>query len=120
MSNNGIIQHGGTINAQKIAVGDHASISSSNEQNVKMTLTAKEEAIGLLDQVVQRLTQLHSGSDHRNVVEAIGTMKVEINKEQPNKLTVGSLGTAVLENLKQISDSDTLQLFQAAFNKIQP
>jgi hypothetical protein len=96
--NKGFIVNGGTVNANNIAVGSHASISKINEVCGK-----QDPNINDLKQVMAELNKvIDENKEHldKNVVASADLVSNEINSDKPNKLLIDS----VLDGISSASE----------------
>lgn len=71
--------------------------------NTSVHNTDIEEISRLIDELVVKLNtteiRIHDKSD---IISSIETLKIEVNKEKPSKITMMSIGKTILENLKYV------------------
>lgn len=100
--NKGIIQNGGTINANAMAVGDHAS-AQSGDQNVRSNDI--NELSELIETLIGKLKSPELAvKEKEEIAASLETIKGELKKENPNKTTVKGIGKAVLDTLKNVAE----------------
>ena len=104
MKDNKILINGGSINANNLVVGDNANINSDN-QSIVINQNDIEQISKMIDEFITRLnTTQQPIKDKEDIISAVTTLKGEINKEKPSKITLSSIGKTVLENLKYVKD----------------
>lgn len=98
-NNSGIINNGGEINAGNMAVGTGATINVTGEgaENI-------QKMSALLDQLLLRLQNTPEPvANKEDIVQAITSLKEEVHKPQPGKLTIKAIGGTILDSLKYVS-----------------
>jgi hypothetical protein len=100
MATNNITNNGGTFNAENIAQGDNVSIHNQNAINNDV-----KDIVASLDLLMAHLSA--PGVDipeHEDMKASVTMLKEEVQKKEPNKLTLKGVGKMVLENLKYVKD----------------
>lgn len=101
MKNEGVIQHGGSINAGNLAVGRGATATQYQSASSDAGLAAVQAQ---LDKVLELLaTKSHEIPDHEDVVQSAQSLKQELDKDKPNKLTLKSLLSGIADSVKSVT-----------------
>lgn len=97
MEKNKMNTNSGQLPGGDIRIGDHSNSSPNNKDT--------EEISKLIDELVAKLNTsevpIHDKSD---IISSIQTLKSEVNKEKPSKITLMSIGKTILENLKYVKE----------------
>lgn len=98
-NNSGIINNGGQINATNMATGTGATIHYSGAGAEEL----KQVSI-LLDQLLTQLQHTSETVEKKDdLVQAITSLKEEVHKPSPGKLTMKAIGGTILDSLKYVS-----------------
>jgi uncharacterized protein YhaN len=105
VKNEGIIQHGGAMNVGNMAVGRGAS--ATQYQNAASD--AALEAVRVqMDKVIELLAaKSHEIPDHEEVVQSAQSLKQELGKDKPNKLTMKSLLAGIADSVTSVASVAT-------------
>lgn len=104
--NEGIIQYGGQINAEQVAVG-HRAVAEKTIKQTGETLGNRGQADvsaaleALMTAVQQSEAQLAKAE---SVYEALESLAAELKKEEPNGITVKGLLSGLSEAGKTVAD----------------
>lgn len=95
-SNKGVQISGGSINVRDMAVGDNASIQSTNHIDGNQQLDLRQELETLI-------ALMKESSVDEDKIAAAELAKTELEKEKPNAVVVNSVLESVIASIKDIS-----------------
>ena len=99
MDNNEGIVNKGNITAGNLAVGHGASINVGGDTNQDV-----QQLTALLDQLLAKLQNTQEPiANKEELVKTVATLKEEVNKPSPSKLTIKAVGSALLSSLKYVN-----------------
>lgn len=97
--NEGII-NSGNITATNIATGANASITTvaSGDPNLQQLMPLLEQLLSAVSSTKENVP------GKEDIISSVTTLKEEVKKEKPSHITLKSIGSAILENLKYVKD----------------
>jgi hypothetical protein len=98
--NEGVIVNGGSFNATNAAIGRNSQVNQIQLGGADAMNQAQKQM-----DLVLRLLQEHAAlvPNHEEVTEAAQSVKNEITKEKPNRLTLKSLLEGIASSVKSVS-----------------
>ena len=98
--NEGIVVSGGTFNATNAVAGRNAQINQMGAAQSDALKEAQNQITLLLQSLEKHGDQI---PNHEEVTQAAQSMKEELNREKPNRLTLKSLLNGIADSVKSAS-----------------
>lgn len=102
--NEGIVQHGGTINAEQLAVGRGAKAVKMVKGGVISDSDDFKEIKESLEKLIKAVNENSSSLDNQSeIVNSTEVVVKELSKEKPNKLTVTAILDGIANGVKSVT-----------------
>jgi len=102
--NEGIVQHGGTINAEQLAVGRGAKAVKVIKGGVISDSDEFKEIKEHLEKLIKAVNENSSSLDNQSeIVNSTEVVVSELSKEKPNKLTVTAILDGIANGVKSVT-----------------
>jgi biotin-(acetyl-CoA carboxylase) ligase len=92
----------GSVQATNLAAGQHATAIFQAKPDPQRQ-EALEEILQRLDQLAEQIQREQSLADRESVAEAAATLKGEITREKPNRLTVSAILEGIGSAVKSVT-----------------
>jgi hypothetical protein len=106
MENNGVVVHGGSLNAEVLAVGDQAR---AIKKTIREQLASEDNEIArrlaaLVEELHQHADQLPNTAE---LLDATETVAREVAKDAPNPVTIRAILTSLASGVRSVGSAAT-------------